>query len=191
MISPEFVYSNIPEKQSKYFYSIIQQIGKEKQLKKGQTIIRNGSHASFFFYIVNGVFKSYIEKDDKSYILGFTFDGDIDCCPRSLLKGIANNFTIEAVTESKILICDFTDFQKACTPDKFPQITNNIITNYITILENRVIDAISLTAEQRYRKMLLEQPNLIEKIPLSQVAAYLGITQERLSRIRKKLNDLT
>ena len=56
MISPEFLFRNIPEKQSQYFLSIIQQIGKEKHLKKGQTVIRYGSHPSFFFYIVNGVF---------------------------------------------------------------------------------------------------------------------------------------
>lgn len=187
MISPEFVFSNIPEKQSKYFFSVIQKIGKEKQVKKGETIIRYGAYPSFFFYIVNGVFKTSIKKDGKVYVLGFTFQGDVDCCPTSLLKGIANNFAIEAVFDSTILVCELKDFQKACSAKKYSSITNNIMSNYIFILENRVIEAISLTAEQRYQKLLQQQPSLIDKIPLSQIAAYLGITQERLSRIRKKL----
>lgn len=59
--------------------------------------------------------------------------------------------------------------------------------NYISILENRVVEAISLTAEQRYKKMLLQPHLQVEKIPLFYIAAYLGISQERLSRIRKKL----
>jgi len=189
MISPEFLFSNIPEKQSKYFFSVIQKIGKEKTVKKGETIIRHGSHPSFFFYIVSGAFKTSIKKNDKTYILGFTFPGDVDCCPASLLKGTANNFAIEAVLESKVLICELTDFQKACSAKKYAGITNNIMANYISILENRVIEAISLTAEQRYKKLLLQQPQLINRIPVSQIAAYLGITHERLSRIRKKLKS--
>lgn len=187
MISPEFFFSNIPEKQSKYFFSIIQKTGKEKQVKKGETLIRYGSHPSFFFYIVQGAFKTSIKQNDKACILGFTFEGDVDCCPTSLLKGIANNFAIEAVTDSTVLICELKDFQKACPVKKYNSITNNIMANYISILESRVIEAISLTAEQRYKKLLQQQPSLIKKIPLAQVAAYLGITQERLSRIRKKI----
>ncbi len=189
MISPEFLYANIPEKQSKYFSSIIQKIGKEKKIKKGQTIIRYGSHPSFFFYIVKGVFKTSIKKNDKSYILGFTFTDDVDCCPTSLLKGLANNFAIEAVTDSKILVCELKDFQKACAAKKYTRITNNILANYVSILENRVVESLSLTAEQRYKKLLLVHPELIEEIPLFHIASYLGITQERLSRIRKKMNN--
>jgi CRP/FNR family transcriptional regulator, anaerobic regulatory protein len=188
MISPEFFFKNIPEKQSKYFSSIIHQIGKEKTVAKRETIIRYGSYPSFFFYIVSGAFKTTVKQRGKPYILGFTFEGDIDCCPTSLLKGIANNFAIEAVSNSKILVCELKDFQKACSPTKYNSITNNIMANYISILENRVIEALSLTAEERYKKLLQQQPLSIDKIPLSQIAAYLGITQERLSRIRKKIN---
>ena len=187
MISPEFLYTNIPEKQSRYFLSIIQEIGKPKLVRKGEKIIRKGSHPSFFFYILSGAFKTSIQSNNKGYILGFTFEGDIDCCPTSLLKGIANNFAIEAVVNSEVLICELNDFKKACSAKNYATITNNIMANYISILENRVMEALSLTAEQRYKKILSQQPYLIEKIPLSQIAAFLGITQERLSRIRKKV----
>lgn len=191
MISPEFVFSNIPEKQSKYFSSVIHKIGKKKRVRKGETIIRYGSYPSFFFYIVSGAFKTSLKKAGKTYILGFTFPGDVDCCPASLLKGTANNFAIEAVFDSTVLVCELKDFQQACSARKYSGITNNIMANYISILENRVIESISLNAEQRYRKLLQQQPVLIEKIPLSQIAAFLGITQERLSRIRKKIKPLT
>ncbi len=188
MISPEFLFSNIPEKQSRYFLSIIRKIGKEKTIKKGETIIRYRAHPSYFFYIQSGAFKTSIRQKDRTYILGFTFEGDIDCCPASLLKGMANNFAIEAVLDSTVLICELKDFQKACSPQKYAGIFNNIMANYISILENRVIETLSLTAEQRYSNLLLKQPQLVEKIPLMHIAAYLGITQERLSRIRKKLS---
>lgn len=187
MISPEFLYGSILQKQSTYFYKIIQKIGKERLFKKGETIIRFGAYSSFFIYIISGVCKTSIVRNDKSYILGFTFEGDIDCCPTSLLKGIANNFSIEAVSESRILICDWKDFQKACSAKKYSSITNNILANYVYILENRVVENMSLTAEERYKKLLLQQHTATQTIPLIQIAAYLGITQERLSRIRRKI----
>lgn len=187
MISPEFLFNNISEKQSKYFFSLIQKIGKEKLVAKGETIIRHGSHPSFFFYIVSGAFITTISKKDKNYILGFTYEGDIDCCPTALLKGYSNNFEIKAIRDSTILICDLKDFQKACSPQKYISITTNILANYVSILENRVIESISLTAEERYKKLLLHQSKLLEEIPLLHIAAYLGVTPERLSRIRKKI----
>ena len=189
MISPEFLFGNISEKQSKYFLSIIHKIGKKRVLAKGETIIRRGSHPSFFFYILNGAFKTSITIHDHSFVLGFTLEGDIDCCPTSLLKNAINNFSIEAVHDSEVLICNLKDFQKACTPEKYNSITNNIMANYISILENRVIEVISLTAEQRYHDLLLKHPSLVAKIPLMHIAAYLGITQARLSRIRRKAKN--
>ncbi len=191
MISPEFMYGFIPEKQSKYFLSIIHKIGKERVVKKGSSIIRNQSHPTFFFYIVEGTFKTSIVKNNKSYVLGFTFTDDVDCCPTSLLKGFANNFTIEAVQESTVLICDLKDFKKACTPDKYTLITNNIMANYISILENRLIEVMSLTAEERYLQLIQLRPGLLQEISLAHIASYLGITRERLSRIRSKYKDLT
>ncbi len=185
MISPEFLFGNVPEKQSKYFLSVINKIGKKKYVQKGETIVRQGAHPSFFFYILSGAFKTSIIKNDKEYILGFTIERDIDCCPTSLLKDSTNNFSIQAVFDSEVLICNLKDFQNACSIDKYSSITNNIMANYISILENRVIEAISLTAEQRYNHLLLKQPYIIEHIPLNYIAAYLGITKERLSRIRK------
>ena len=189
MISPEFLFHNIPEKQSKAFFTIIQKIGKERFLKKGEKMIRHGSHSSFFFYIVEGAFKTSIVKNGKVYILGFTFRGDVDGCPASWWKGIANNFTIEALTDSSVLVCHVRDFQRSCPPKTYYTITTNIMANYVSILENRVIESLTLTAEQRYANLQLKQPHLLEKIPLSLIAAYLGITKERLSRIRKKQKD--
>ncbi|MFN4315652.1 MAG: Crp/Fnr family transcriptional regulator [Chitinophagaceae bacterium] len=188
MISPDFLYGKISEKQSKYFLSIIKKIGKERIVKKGETIIRNGSHPSFFFYIISGVCKTSFLINDKSYILGFTFAGDMDGCPTPLLKGLANNFSIEAVITSHILVCDLKEFQKACSAKQYARITNNILANYVSILENRIIETMAFTAEQRYRNLLLQAHSQIDKIPLAQIAAYLGVTQERLSRIRKKLS---
>lgn len=187
MLSPRFFISNSSNNLEKDFFDVIKKIGKPSLIKKGKTIIRYDSHASFFFYIVTGVFKTSFTVDSKEYVIGFTFKGDVDCCPTSLLSGKPNNFGIEAISDAEVLICDIKDFQKACNEQEYLIFINSVLVNYLEIVENRMADSISLTAEERYRRLLQTQPEEVKQIPLKYIAAYLGITLERLSRIRKKI----
>lgn len=59
---------------------------------------------------------------------------------------------------------------------------NNYIANH-----RRITAALSATAEKRYLTMLATYPHLVERLPQHQIASYLGITPESLSRIRKTL----
>lgn len=187
MLSPGFHINRgttMPEKQ---FFQRIKPISSPKFFKKGKTIIRQGAFPSFFFYIVSGIFKTYFTINGRQYIIGFTFAGDIDCCPSSLLSDKPNNFSIEAITDSEVLICDLKDFRNACTEQEYLMLINALLVKYLGVIESRMADSISLTAEQRYQQLLQLQPEEVKQIPLKSIAAYLGISLERLSRIRKKL----
>ena len=58
----------------------------------------------------------------------------------------------------------------------------------ITTTQSRANDLATLTAEIKYKKLLNEQPQLIQNIPLQYIASYLGIKPQSLSRIRNLLN---
>jgi len=187
MFSPDFVLSNSNLPGSKNFYTLIQKIGKCKLVPKGKLIIRKGSHASAFFYIKKGAFKTIVKTPHKNYILAFTFEDDIDCCPTALLNSLNNNFDVEAVTDSEVLVCEFDDFKKEAGLQEYFMFVCNILQHYSVFLETQIIESLSLTAEERYHRLLVQQPDKIKLVPLSLIASYLGITLERLSRIRKKL----
>ena len=55
-------------------------------------------------------------------------------------------------------------------------------------MEGRVVDYLSLSPEERYRKMTEESPKLLKNVPLRYIASMLGITPETLSRIRNKVH---
>jgi CRP/FNR family transcriptional regulator, anaerobic regulatory protein len=191
MFSPNFDIekssSKLAERQS--FLSIIKKIGKHKKVTKGEAIIRSGSGASYFFYIEKGIFQTSTTINEKKYVLGFTFPGDVDGCPTALLENQQNNFLIEAVVNSEVLVCDMADFRKECKESEFFKIILTILSHYLPVIEKRLIDSLSLTAEKRYKQLLTEQPEKIKQIPLTLIAAYLGISLERLSRIRSKINS--
>lgn len=191
MFSPNFDLSNSGFQGSHRFYEIIQQIGQPKKVPKGRQIIKEGSLATFFLYIKKGAFKTIVKTTKKDFVLAFTFADDIDCCPIALLHNLPNNFSIEAVVNSEVLICHFADFKRVAGKDEYAKVANNILLHYAMFLEEQVKEFLSLTAEERYFKLLHTQPDKLKQIPLTLIASYLGITLERLSRIRKKIKALT
>jgi hypothetical protein len=64
-----------------------------------------------------------------------------------------------------------------------------IMDRLLNWIQDGQIDAICMTAEERYHKILEQQPELIREIPLKYIASLLGIHQDSLSRIRKSLGQ--
>jgi CRP-like cAMP-binding protein len=71
---------------------------------------------------------------------------------------------------------------------KFNRTFRVIIENRFVELENRVLQTISSTAEERYLTFLKQYPQLSNRLPNTQIASYLGITPEFLSKIRNKIS---
>ena len=71
---------------------------------------------------------------------------------------------------------------------KLDRIFKVIIENKYVELQNRVLQNFSSTAEQRYVSFLEQYPTLHNRLPNSQIASYLGITPEFLSKVRKDLS---
>ena len=188
MISPNFAISSSGYRGAGSLYDIIHRIGIPRSVQKGQAIIKEGGYSNFFIYIVQGVFKTVAKVDERPFILSFTFEDDIDCCQGALLSGLPNSVTIEAVVDSEVLICNMQDFESVACKEDHHVIINKLLIYYLGFLERRLLGAISLNAEQAYRLILQEHPEQIKQLPLSHIAGYLGITVERLSRIRKKLS---
>ncbi len=170
------------------FVKCFERNGKLKTLKKGETLLNEGGECSDLFFIKKGIFKSFKMVDDKEIVIGFTFSGNFDCSPASLFGINKNSYTIEAIVDSEIVKIDLDKFRLAFKNNEvFVGIINVLLIEYIKTMEIRLFDASSLTAEARYKKLLHSQPSQMKDIPLTLIASFLGITNERLSRIRKKM----
>ena len=62
-----------------------------------------------------------------------------------------------------------------------------LLNGFISI-SDRLESLLTLTPEQRYLKLLTENPKLLHEIPLKMIASYLGVTDVGLSRIRKRIS---
>jgi CRP-like cAMP-binding protein len=95
---------------------------------------------------------------------------------------------VEAIEPSVVLQIKRPDliylFQNASKPDKYFRV---ITEKRFAQQENRILEAISSTAEERYLSFIKQYPNLLSRLPGIQIASYLGITPEFLSKIRKDI----
>lgn len=147
--------------------------------------------ADSYAFIFRGLFKRYYRKENGDPII-FSFDGPgraISDLP-SLLNEKKSQMFIEAIRHSIILK----------TPPGFYKIIRRRHVSFeesarrITELRylefvDRSLDLLTLSAEQRYRKLLTSHAAIISEIEKKDIAAYLGIAPESLSRIRKQLAE--
>ncbi|MFP2994820.1 Crp/Fnr family transcriptional regulator [Spongiivirga sp. MCCC 1A20706] len=159
-----------------------------KNYDKNEIILREGESGDFIFFVIKGAFRGLREIDAKEVTIGFSFEGDIDCCPLSYIQGIPSLDTIEALCESTVLKVYKKDIQTRLPKNlKLDAFTNYMLSSYIETLIGRFLEFKAFTAEECYVRLLHRHPEHLDLVPHMYIASYLGITKERLSRIRKKL----
>jgi CRP/FNR family transcriptional regulator, anaerobic regulatory protein len=188
----ESIIANSSEQELAQLKNLFEKYGTKRKVAKGKQIITQGEKSTFFFYVLEGGFRSYISRGDREYILGFSFKENIDCCPYSLFSNNQNTYTLEAYIDSEIIKVSLSDLNKFTKEFKdFEKFIHRSLIDYIGLIENTLFDLISKTAEERYLDLCNEYREEIKLITLTDLAKYLGISLERLSRIRKKCHNLT
>ena len=160
-----------------------------KSVKKKQILLREGEVCNFEAYIVKGCVRTYyIDENGSEVILQFAIEdwwvGDIG----SFHERTPSLFYIEAMEDSELLTLNPTT--KATLLDKMPQferVFRLMIQRHLVAVEHRLIHTIARTAEQRYLEFTKQYPKIIQRVPQHYIAAYLGMTPEFLSKVRRRL----
>lgn len=182
---PESITQDIDDSYYNVLLNALNQVGAVKQLKKGEEIIKTRSQCDYLFYVQEGIIKSCRIINNREYIMGFAMKGDIECNFSRLVRDDISACIIKAVAPSCVLICKWSDLEKVLTREKYLLVLNHFMMAYINILQSRMVATLALTAEDRYKSMIVNQSDKINQIPVSDLASYLGVTKQSLSRIRR------
>ncbi len=169
----------------------LKELGRTASIEKGKAIITEGQKVDFVFLVEKGCFRAFRWVDNEEVTIGFSFHGDMDTCPYAFINQTPSTDTIEALTDSKVIKIyrgDIDELQR-----KNPELgkfTQSLLSHYIEILIQRNIDLRIKSAEELYKELHKRQPHEVAQIPLMYIASYLGITKERLSRIRKNFKPV-
>jgi CRP-like cAMP-binding protein len=160
----------------------------KKFIKKGALLLQQGEICKFGCKVISGCLKSYVLDDTgKEHIMQFAPEGWIITDMNSLFNHTPSNITIAAIEDSEVhwiesAMLDFwEDASREELLEQIKMLTRNIIT-----ANKRTRMLLSSTGEERYIDFIQTYPTLTQRLPLKLIAAYIGITPEYLSEIRRK-----
>jgi CRP-like cAMP-binding protein len=161
----------------------------QRNIKRRGFVLQQGDVCRHFTFIVSGCFKLYaVDKGGKEHNLQFAAENDWITDLSSFYEESPSLVYIEAVEPSIVLQIKHDDLlQLYTTYHKFDRNFRIIIERQYIALQKRILQNISMSAEERYFSFLTDYPQLAMRLPNTQIASYLGITPEFLSKIRKDL----
>ena len=159
-----------------------------QMFKRKEVVLKEGAYCLFEGFVVKGCFKVYyLNESGSEQTLYFAVKGwwitDID----SLINDVPSILNIEALEDSEVLMISKKDKEKLY--EDMPQIEKlfRIMNQQSSVaLQRRILSLTGKTADKRYLEFLEKYPGLEQRLTQQQVASYLGITHEFLSKIRKK-----
>lgn len=159
---------------------------KPRLYRKRQYVLQNGDICNQFNFVVRGCLKMYkIDEQGNTHILQFATENWWLADIGSFHGRKPSELNIEALEDTMVLQISYDNLLTLyTTAPKFDRIFRVLIENSFVSLQNRLLQYISSTAEERYLSFLQTYSHLTNRIPQTQIAAFLGITPEFLSRLR-------
>ena len=171
--------------------SILNELSRTEEYPKNTVIIEQGDIARNLIFLQFGIAASIYKKHNKKFIRDFYFEPHIFTEQQSFIKKVPAKFSVLSVSNITCRLISFEDLENLY--DQIPNLKDiayDMLLNGFINISDRLESLLTLTPEQRYLKLLNENPKLLHEIPLKMIASYLGVTDVGLSRIRKRISVL-
>jgi CRP-like cAMP-binding protein len=160
-----------------------------RRFKKHQIIIHEGDYVPYEYFVLNGLMKvSRIDADGKEHIVQFAMEGCWITDFKAFHKKTKASLNVSCLEDTEAFTLSGENREKLCRELQKMEyfFLQNTIEGYIT-LQKRVLCFISANAGDRYNSLISLYPGLLQRVPKSMIASYLGVTRETLSRLGSNL----
>ncbi|UTW66065.1 Crp/Fnr family transcriptional regulator [bacterium SCSIO 12643] len=159
-----------------------------KTFPKGTILLEEGDISKECYSVIQGCVREYYIVDGIEKTTAFFTEGQPVNSFTSGINGTAAKHYLECVEESILTVSDQQLEQEMC--QRIPRlelIIRQEVERNNGLLQDQLAAYITSSPEQRFIKLLEEKPGLIGRVPQHQIASYLGVTPESLSRIKKRV----
>lgn len=178
---------NLTKEEEDYFKSIL----KHRALRKRQYLLQAGDVCRYENYIIKGCLRAYtVDNKGEEHIAMFGMEDWWISDLYSFLTETPATQHIDALEDSEVFSIEKKDLENLYKEvPKFDRLMRILLQNAFVTNQNRILASISQTAEEQYLAFIQKYPSLEQRVPQHQIASYLGITPETISRIRKQRRD--
>jgi CRP-like cAMP-binding protein len=172
---------------------LIKQYFKPKRLRKRQYLLQDGDVCDRFNFVTRGsMVTRAIDENGHDRVISFAFEGWWVGDLNALYNKVPSRLNVEALEPCDLLQirCEHHETLMKEIP-AYETYTRIKYQNACVALLNRIQGSLGLTAEEKYCRLVKDAPLIAAKVPLTLISAYLGVTPETLSRIRKSKSILT
>ncbi|MEK6547184.1 MAG: Crp/Fnr family transcriptional regulator [Bacteroidota bacterium] len=182
-----FLTSNIDLKEA--FLQLLFSSCQIKQVNKGDYLLQPGETCTHSFFVKKGLLRQFsLDAKGKEHVLQFAPENWFMSDRDSVFFHEPAAYYIQALENTSVYLIDEPFLTNLAHKDpQFLDFNLNLLHKHIRQLHKRVQLLLSATAEERYLDFVHMYPDLMLRVPQIQIASYLGITPESLSRVRSDL----
>lgn len=160
-----------------------------KSFKKGEIIAKEGVYCEHAYLVLKGIVRTYVlTSEGEERTVKFAKEKDFTSCGQSFLNGQPSTEYLEALEDCKAIAINTKKLNELALENiRILRLSHEGIKEAFNETIKRVEFFTILTPEERYKSLMDENPDLIQRVPQKYLASYLGVTTVSLSRIRTRL----
>ena len=159
-----------------------------QQYKKGTVLLKEGQISANTYFVLEGCVRMYYLVDGEEITKNFFTEEQFVTAIKSNSQGVPSTHFLDCCEDSTLLIGNRLEEENLYK--KFPrleEVSRKLMLKTFEAQQHEMAAYLTDSPEQRYLKLLASRPELIQRIPQYQLASYIGVKPESLSRIRKRI----
>ena len=176
---------HLSAEEKEHFIALLQ----PKVYKRKQFILEEGQICKNSIFVIKGCLRGFtVDQSGFEHVLNFAPAGWWIADMYSLLTQKPGILNIEPLEDTEVLLLSKVRQEKLYLEiPQFERFFRIITENSLVAYQQRLIDNLSLTAEERYHNFCKRYPTLINTLPKKQIASYIGVTPEFFSRMQHRM----
>src|SRR5258705_1445392 len=158
--------------------------------RKGKLLLKAGQLCEHIYFVKKGAVRGFIKEGKKDITTWITAENEVVSSISALDVREPALENMQAIENCELIALTYADFQNLHI--KFPEfniVARKVLQKYYKDAEGRAFIVRLSNAENKYRLFITRYGHLANRIPLTYIASFLGITLETLSRVRKRLSS--
>lgn len=162
-----------------------------EEYKKGTMLLRQGDVPTKCYFVLKGCVRQYsIDEAGKEVTSNFYTEEQAISNFNQHKQDKSSAYSLTCLEDCILVVGDLDSEENMYNQySQLETMTRRMIEQSFGEVQDELASFIASTPEERYKALLRKRPHLVERVPQHQLASYLGITPESLSRIKKRVNQ--